>query len=443
MACTHTYDIYFRDADTVINITSAVLGFSLHQSVQIARTGTASGYMHLDNNNNIYTPDGGGTHQSLDWFSMILEIRCIINDGSTTTTADMAHMVVTDVSFNDDGQQATVMLTLADFFCYTSRDQVKEIDVTSAFGTLDEVSETIINGGSGISRVPFPKFDAGNNTVVSIDKKNNVPAGSETAAGFWGIIDEFDSGTAKDHVNAQVLPSGPALVWPTHARFAGATWTLEAAYINRLMTKETVSGTDHYRVFELTADKTADKFPIQKVSTQSNLVNTINQASIQAVYPVSGEGPNISNNTTSQDSLGVRSVTYSKVITWSGLSGTTQADKAVIGDFWTNRFSEVTYTPQQVSVLLEAVDSQMDSSSRQNYADFLDVETCLWSVAAVTFTPKGASSSKTYNCVIAGRQIFATPESTTISLDLLSAAENQSLTLDKANVGILNENRLG
>jgi hypothetical protein len=208
------------------------------------------------------------------------------------------------------------------------------------------------------------------------------------------------------------------------------------------MTKESVSSTDHYRVFEFTADKTADKFPMQKVSTQYNLVNTINQASIQAVYPVTGEPANVSNDTTSQDTLGVRSVTYSKVITWS-FGGATQANKAVIGDFWVNRFSDVTYTPQQLSILLEAVDTQMDSSSRQNYADFLDVATGLWSVAAVTFTPKGASSPKTYNCVIAGRQIFATPNSTTISLDLLPAAENQSITLDKTNVGILGENRLG
>ena len=208
------------------------------------------------------------------------------------------------------------------------------------------------------------------------------------------------------------------------------------------MTKESVSGTDHYRVFEFTADKTADKFPMQKVSTQYNLVNTINQASVQAVYPVTGEPANVSNDTTSQDTLGVRSVTYSKVITWS-FGGATQANKAVIGDFWVNRFSDVTYTPQQLSILLESVDTQMDSSSRQNYADFLSVATGLWSVAAVTFTPKGADAAKTYNCVIAGRQIFATPNSTTISLDLLPAAENQSLTLDKANVGILGENRLG
>jgi len=442
MPCSHTWEIYLRDADTSINITSSVLGFSLNQSVQIARVGSYNGYLHLDNNENIYTPSGGGTHASLDWFSMILDIRCVINDGSTSTTANVAHMIINDIDFQDDGQQARVMLTLADFFSYASRDQVKEIDVTADYDTLDVVSKNILNGVGGITAVPFPKFDAASDTVTAINKKNNVPAGSETAPGFWGIIDEFDSGTAKDHLNAQVLPSGPAIIYPTTASFAGSTWTLNAGYINRLMTKESVSSTDHYRVFEFTADKTADKFPMQKVSTQYNLVNTINQASVQAVYPVTGEPANVSNDTTSQDTLGVRSVTYSKVITWS-FGGATQANKAVIGDFWVNRFSDVTYTPQQLSILLEAVDTQMDSSSRQNYADFLDVANGLWSVAAVTFTPKGASSPKTYNCVIAGRQIFATPNSTTISLDLLPAAENQSLTLDKANVGILGENRLG
>ena len=410
--------------------------------MQIARVGSYNGYLHLDNNENIYTPSAGGTHASLDWFSMILDIRCIINDGSTSTTANVAHMIINDIDFQDDGQQARVMLTLADFFSYAARDQVKEIDITADYDTLDVVSQNILNGVGGITAVPFPKFDAASDTVTAINKKNNVPAGSETAPGFWGIIDEFDSGTAKDHLNAQVLPSGPAIIYPTTASFAGSTWTLNAGYINRLMTKESVSSTDHYRVFEFTADKTADKFPMQKVSTQYNLINTINQASVQAVYPVTGEPANVSNNTTSQDTLGVRSVTYSKVITWS-FGGATQANKAVIGDFWVNRFSDVTYTPQQLSVLLEAVDTQMDSSSRQNYADFLSVATGLWSVAAVTFTPKGASSPKTYNCVIAGRQIFATPNSTTISVDLLPAAENQSITLDKTNVGILDENRLG
>lgn len=442
MACTHEWNVFFLDASNTFNFTSYVKGFSLHQGVQIARVSSYNGYMHLDNNSNIFTPGAGGSYHGMNWFSSVVQIKCQINDGATTSTANVAHMVVTDIDFQDDGEEATVMLTLSDYYSYAGRDQVKEIDVTTAYGLLDDVGETILNGGGGISRVPFPAFGASSDTVVALNKVNNVPSGSETAPGYWGIIDEFDSGTAKDHLNAQVLPSGPAIVYPTTASYGSNTWTLNSNYVNRKLTKESVLSTDHYRVFEFTADKTADKFPIQKVSTQYNLTNTINQASIQAVYPVTGEPANVSNDTTSQSTIGVRSVTYSKIITWQ-FGGATQADKAVIGDFWTTRFSDVTYTPQRLSILLEAVDGEMDTSSRQNYADFLDVSTGLWSIAAVTFTPKGASSSKTFDCVISGRQIFATPYSTTISLDLLPAIDNQSFTLDKANVGVLNENRLG
>jgi hypothetical protein len=438
MPVTHTWNVRLRDKTTLISVDSNLLGFSLNQSVQIGRVASYSGYMHLDNTNNTYTPDGGGTHESLDWFSMLVEFKCQVDDGSTTTIVDVASMVVTDIDFQDDGQQARVMLTLYDYFAYAARDQVKEIDATVITDDLDVIAETILNGNSDIERVPFPKFGASSNTVVSINKKNNVPAGAVNAAGYWGIIDEFEEGTAKDVLNSQVLPSGPAIIYPTAATFAGATFTLNAAYVNRLMTKVNT----HYKVYQFTDTPTADKFPIQKISNQYNLVNTINQASVQAMYPVSGDGPYVSNNTSSQNSIGVRSVTYSKVITWR-FGGATMADKAVIADFWTNRFSDVTYTPQQLSIVLEAVDQQMDSSSRQNYADFLDVETCLWSIAEVTYTPTGGSSSKTYNCVIAGRQIFATPDHTTISLDLLPAADNQSFTLDKTNLGILDENRLG
>ncbi len=441
MTVSHSWQVYFTDASSQVELSSYVLGFSLHQSVQIGRMGSYNGYLHLDNSTNIFTPDAGGTYQAFDWFSKIVEIRCAVTDSTVTTSnAQVADMVITDIDFQDDGQKATVMLTLADFLCYAARDQVTELDTTAVVDELDDIAATILNGNSDISRVPFPKFGATNISAVSVRKMNEVPAGSSNAAGFFGVIDEFDSGTAKDHINAQCLPSGPALMYPTVANYSGSSekFTLYVAYVNRLMTKSAA----YYKSYDFTDTPTADKFPIQKISTQYNLIDTINQASIQAVYPVSGEGPSVSNDTTSQDDIGVRSVSYSKVIAWQ-FGGATMADKAVIGDFWTNRFSDVTYTPQQLSIVLEAVDQQMDSSSRSTYAEFLGVETGLWSIADVTFTPTGGSSSKTYNCVIAGRQIFATPDHTTISLDLLPAADNQSFTLNSANLGILDENRLG
>jgi len=442
MTVTSTWQIEFVDASTTTDLTSNVLGFSIRQNVSLTRITGHTGNMTLNNNANLFTPGAGGTYASFGWFSKLIKITCDINDGSTTSTAEVAWMVVQDIRFNDDGQFATVELTLVDPLTYAGRDAVEEIDVTAVYSVLDEVSQTILNGGSGLSRVPFPKFGASSATVTSVNKKNNVPAGKETSPGYWGILSEFETGTAKDYINNQVLPSGPAIIYPTVATYSSNTWTLHAAYVNRLLTKESVSSTDHYRSYEFTETDTADKFPIRRLSVQMNTVNAVNQATMQSWSPVTGEGPNVSNNTTSQDTIGIRSITFDKLITWS-FGGATQANKAVIGDFWTNRFSDVTFTPQQMIVSLEGINSNIDSSSRQNYADLLDIRTGLWNVAKITYTPKGAGSSQTHASVITGRTINATPAGTEISLNLLSATDNQSLTLDKTNIGILGTNRLG
>lgn len=214
------------------------------------------------------------------------------------------------------------------------------------------------------------------------------------------------------------------------------------AYTTSLLYEGTSATTNHFRLFEFTGDKTADKFPIRNVSTQFNTVDVINQAQIQANIPASGSGPTFVNDTTSQNTLGIRSVTYTKTIPVV-LGGATDTEKSVIGNFWIKRFSEVEFTPQHITILLESVDKQMDASSRQNYADFLSVETGLWSVASLTYTPTSASSPKTYQSVITGRSIQVTPNSTTVHLDLAPAADNQSLTLDNANIGLLGTNRLG
>ena len=136
MTVTHTWAVNFVDASGTTDLTAYTLGFQINQNVQIARMSTYTGQMTLSNQTNIFTPNAGGTHQAFKWFEKIIKITCAINDGSTTSTADVAHLVVTDIDFRDDGQKSTVQLTLNDFFVYTARDAVSVIDVTAALRYL-------------------------------------------------------------------------------------------------------------------------------------------------------------------------------------------------------------------------------------------------------------------------------------------------------------------
>ena len=195
MTVTSTWQVEFLDASTTTDLTNNVLGFNISQFVQIGRFATYVGYMDLDNTNNVFTPSGGGTYQAFAWFNKIVRITCDINDGSATSTADVAYMVVTDINFMDDGSYAKVGLTLADCFTYAGRDAVTAIDVSAAYGELDAVAQEIVNGvPSGVDAVTFPNFGATNATVSAFAKLNNVDS-AETATypiGYTGIIQEFE-----------------------------------------------------------------------------------------------------------------------------------------------------------------------------------------------------------------------------------------------------------
>ena len=56
MTVTSTLQIEFLDASSTTDLTSSVLGFSIHQNANIGRMATFGGYMHLDNTGNLFTP---------------------------------------------------------------------------------------------------------------------------------------------------------------------------------------------------------------------------------------------------------------------------------------------------------------------------------------------------------------------------------------------------
>ena len=195
-------------------------------------------------------------------------------------------------------------------------------------------------------------------------------------------------------------------------------------------------------MFEFTETDTADKQVFQDVSVQFNSVDVVNEAQIQVVYPVGSEGPNTSQNATSQSTVGIRAITYDKLITFN-FGGATQADKAFIGDFWVNRYGEIDFTPQQLTTHLEGMNPNIDSSSRQTYIDFLDCRTGIWNPAKITFTPTGAGSRQPHLSVITGRAINATPDKPTITVFFKDGADNTSVKLDDTSIAVLDTNRIG
>ena len=106
------------------------------------------------------------------------------------------------------------------------------------------------------------------------------------------------------------------------------------------------------------------------------------------------------------------------------------------------RFSNVHFQARRISVESSTL-AAVNSGSKEELAQLLDVRYGLWQTATIEYTPTGAATPTIDNCVIAGRQIKATPGRTTIALELLPAVDYQSFTLDSDVLGVLDQNRLG
>ena len=75
------------------------------------------------------------------------------------------------------------------------------------------------------------------------------------------------------------------------------------------------------------------------------------------------------------------------------------------------------------------------------YNKLLDISTAIWQPAEITYTPTGCPE-QTVMAVIKGRTVSATPDQTTITLDLVTANQYQSFILDDQYLGVLDKNRL-
>jgi len=433
-------------------LTDRTLGFNIKQAAEVGRFGYSKGTLELDNQDGALTPDAGGTLEDYEWFNAVYLLKLNTVYGGSDLAPEAAFMVCSNINFNDDGQRATVTLTLADPFVYAARDQVTAVSLSSArYAALDQLMLDVVNGyssgGDSINGVSFPRVGGPNNTEMTVDRGNNDITVSSPATddqiGYTGGLKALERGTARDFINNQILPTGPAVAFPSSVATTGSSgsikWQFFVTYLNRKLTRETVSGDDKFNRFVFKGNAGNNEFPILRASTQFNSREMVNQSTIQSQGDAGD--PVVSNNTTSQQSNGVRSVTFQNVIIPQ--ADPSQTAKTNVGTWWTNRFNSVNFVTQKIVTSVEAIAEKITTTDgNADFGKLINGQN-LWSYAEATITPKGAGSAKTYKCVIVGRRIHATPNGTLLEFDLVSAVDNQSIKLDSSYIGQLNTFRLG
>lgn len=432
MSLSLDWEVLIGGLDTNTDFTDRVAGLQITQPLGFMTTASHKCVITLNNFDGALTPGAGGTYSSVAWFEQAVFISCTIN---STDTAQVFHGIIDDFDIQDDGISSTITLTASDWLSIGARG-FRTTSFTNTTNTYDwtEWASRIIDSFT-LQNVPsgttsLPKLDQNRGLFSGFLGTVDYYAASTIQTGFKG-----EAGDSLADVLIQRHQAGvPSVIWPTTID----KWTISGTGYARYrvgLVGDTLSRVDADAQTFVFVEGTpsAGELPITAIDRGFIVDDLINQASITSIYTTNTSTAVASSSTSTS---GIKSI-------WANDSTIkTDAEAQSMADNVVARFSNIHFQARRLTVDSAAL-SATDSGSSDELAALLDVRYGLWQACTVEYTPTGAASATTDNCVIAGRRISAVPGRTTIELELKPAADYQSFVLDSDVLGVLDQNRLG
>lgn len=418
MAITTAFTITVGNLGASYDITSEIMSFNVNTQVSLAEIGTSKGSMLIKNFTGSFTPGGGGTYGSVDWFNQAVLINGTTTVGGVPTSFKLFHGIVDQFALDDNGVNSYVTISFIDAFTAGGRSAT----VTTNFGTGSAATKIkdFYENLNPATPARMPTL-GGTNTAYVITTKLLTDTFTVTC-GTAGIGNSVNSS-----ISLIITPVGPAIVIPT-------TITLVEPVFGYELLDSTMTRNAANRTTFLFKDKTVSgtQLPIGNLVTGydedqlTNYVSTTDSAGTTTVT---------SFNATSTTKYGQRFRSYSQV----GFATNAQQTNTV--DSWINRFGEITFAPEELTLSSKMVQSAAADAAAPFWNKILDIESVMWQPVQLTYTPTGCAQ-QTKMSVIASRRISATPSDCQVTLSLLPAYQYQSFILDDTYLGILDSSRV-
>jgi len=455
MAVTTTPVVTLFAYGVSIDLSDVVLGVSVTTTSPVGACGETTGTVDLNNTDGRFTPGGGGTYSTTDWFGHAIMIDATTNDGTTTRFADVADLIVTGFDLYDDGVTSFVRLTLDDPLTVAGGN-LSTITTSSPYNfTPSPVNliDDVFDGGTAtnwsISGVDMPTLGHDQAGVAMLQVMKYVYGFFPSADADFDIEQEFDrTAPAKDLLNTTILPAGPWTMWPTTIRSTTSGPYTRAVVDAYLLGPYTVR-LDIVRTDYTFADTPGTgELPfaaVQRTYTTDELVNT---AQITTVASPSGSYTVTGTNTDSVAKYGSRARYFQELFSSDPavtFPTATEADTLIypqaIADRWANMFSDVVFhiADLQLSGLMV---SELAPNSAAEWTKLLDITDGLWNYVTVNYTPTGSATELTADGVIYTRTVDMTPTDTTVRLGLYPRGVLAAFILDDAAMGVLDQDRL-
>jgi hypothetical protein len=432
MAFALTWKIEFGDVNGLTDITSYVQQMNLDLNADLAIAGRASAQITINNNGGQFTPVSG-TYGSTDWFSKAMVITA--TSGANTGVVFTGMIVDYHITMSSS-KESTVTIDCLDALSLAGKSYERNPKTSVVSVVLQRAIEASFNGQlfTDFPGIITPML--GNATYDSQLVVTQANAYTTYIYPQW-----VDSAFVGDWFNSQMLPCGPAVLIPTdYSKITVGSdpnvWAWNATLIDNELNRTTKT---LYELVDGSSTVTTGQIPFSDVNTgftNDDLTNEINAAR-------SGTGqPTINTrNLPSQLKYGPRTRDYLNLAFQQfGLVD----ERNFIGDFWTNRYGNIEYLPQEIETSYAVLKGSAvdDGAAMLSFMKLLWPDTALWNRIAVKYKPTGAASTQTLQMIATRRLITADPSNTTIRLTLKSGPNNQSFELDSSTYGILDTNRL-
>jgi hypothetical protein len=418
MAITTAFTITIGNLGASYDITSEVMSFNVNTQVSLAEIGTSKGSMLIKNFTGSFTPGGGGTYGSVDWFNQAVLINGTTTVGGVPTSFKLFHGIVDQFALDDNGINSYVTISFIDALTAGGRSAtVGTAGVSgSAAGSIKEFYENL----SPTNPAQMPTLGGTN--------IGYVVTGKLLTDDFQAECSTLNIGNSlNSSISLIITPVGPSMIIPT-------TITLTSPVFGYELVDYTMTRNAANRTTFLFKDKTISgtQLPIGDLVTGydedqlTNYVTTTDSAGTTTLT---------SFNATSTTKYGQRFRSY----TQAGFASTAQQTNTV--NSWINRFGEITFAPQELTLSSKMVQSASADAAAPFWNKILDIESVMWQPVQLTYTPTGCAQ-QTKMSVIASRRISATPSDCQVTLGLLPAYQYQSFILDDTYLGILDSSRV-
>lgn len=421
MAITTAFTITIGNLGASYDITSEVMSFNVNTQVSLAEIGTSKGSMLIKNFTGSFTPGGGGTYGNIDWFNQAVLINGTTTVGGVPTSFKLFHGIVDQFALDDNGINSYVTISFIDALTAGGRSAT----VNTGFLPLSAQSAIELFYENPISANPaqMPTL-GGTNTGYTVTTKLLTNDFS-----VYGTVDGIGN-SLNSSIQLIITPVGPSMVIPTTITLTNPDFGYEL--VDYTMTRNAANRTTF-----LFKDKTVSgtQLPIGDLVTgydEDLLTNYITTTNVN-------NGVTLTNfNATSTTKYGQRFRSYTQA---GFLISDSRASQQNTNDSWVNRFGDITFAPQELTLSSKMVQSAAADAAAPFWNKILDIESVMWQPVQLTYTPTGCAQ-QTKMSVIQSRRISATPSDCQVTLGLLPAYQYQSLVLDDTYLGILDSSRI-